>query len=147
MVENEATRRKLTEKQEKYCQARKELGSVAVEAAKEAGFCRTGLLSAVGRLEADPRIVQRISDLKEQEGIRSGVTEAKCLSDLEDERIAAMKKGDINAAIAATKLEMLYLGLLSERVTFESVEKINKLSEKEAEEARKIAQWRLRDAG
>jgi len=148
MVDNEETTPKhWTEKKEKFARAMAQVGAVAMKCAEDAGYCRAGLASASNRLANDPAVVQRISELKTQEAVKVGITEAKTLADLEAERVKAMDKGDISTAVAATKLMMQYLGLLKDNVVFEDVSKVKQLSEKEAEEARRIAQIRLRDCG
>jgi len=100
--------------------------------------------SASWRLLKKPKIQKRIRELIDSHMKRNNITADRVLSDLQHEKSAALEKGDIASAIAATRLMGLHLKMFSERMEF-SLEDSRQLEEGHREAARRIASRLLED--
>ena len=94
-----------------------------------------------------PNIVKAVTIIK---GILHNdykLTIDKVLIDLEDAISQANTKGDVASRIRGIELQGKYLAMWTDKQQIEDPAKVRQLEEKEADEARRIAQIRLRDCG
>jgi len=138
--------RGLTVRQEHFCRLITAIGSETYSrggrSAKLAGYKQPDNASC--KLLKNPRIQNRINELIAEHMKRNNLNADRVLSDLQHEKSAALEKGDIASAIAATRLMGLHLKMFSERMEF-SLEDSRQLEEGHRDVARRIASRLLED--
>jgi phage terminase small subunit len=108
---------KLLAKQEKWCQIMA-LGTYSgAEAARLAGYSDKYANATANRLNKDPLVVARLTELMKEAGKRNEVTVDEIIAGLRDARDDAMANGQLGVAVRATELLGKYLGVFSEKVT------------------------------
>lgn len=140
--------RELTEKQEAYCLAVADIDSETYGRPKEsaiaAGYASETAGSQAWKLKNDPKIILRVQELKAGQVDKSGLNASKILCDLEDNRRKSMQsntEGGRSNARECSKLQGAYLDMW--KLGGVSEPELKQLSEREKEEARKIAAIRL----
>lgn len=137
--------------QETWCQAYEdtELNSEtrgnASASARLAGYKSPG--AAGFKMKHNPRIQRRLAELQKEHRLAAGISVDKVLTDLDRQRQMAEAKGDISAAIRASELQGRHLAMFTDRSVVEEPQEVEHLDERRTEEARRIAQIRLRDCG
>ncbi len=95
----------------------------------------------------DRRIIDRINELHAENLARNRVTVDSVLCNLEHDRVLARENHQYAVSKACTELQGRYLAMFTDRQIVDDPAKAKQLTEKEAEEARRIAAIRLRDCG
>ena len=95
-------------------------------AAREAGYAHPHV--AATRVLNQPRIQERLSEMREEARARFGVTLDKSIRDLKAIRDAALQEGKYSAALKAEELRLKATGLLVNKshVTHENIENMDK---------------------
>lgn len=135
----------LTVRQEAFCQAFADPDSLtwhnASKSGRAAGYAHK---SAPGKLMQLQKIRTRIIDLTETHAERVCQTPSTVLLSLDRLRIAAEEKGDLPTALRATELLGKTMAMFTDRTALDVPQEGRQLSDKEREEAVRIANIRLR---
>ncbi len=127
----------------------KEPTIAATQAHIKAGY--TGTYNSHGvegfKCLRNPKIVKAVTIIREIIGSYHKLSADKVLADLETTRLKAITKGDLATATRCSELQGKTLALFADKQIVEDPAKARELDEKEAEEAKRIAQIRLRDCG
>jgi hypothetical protein len=140
----------MTAKMETYCRyygdPNSETYGKKSASARAAGYQGKG---AGCQLQANPRVRARVLKVIKEAFDESCLSGSKVLLDLERLRGLAEAKGDVSSAIRAVELIGKYFALFSERSILcqENQDEQPHLSEFKLEEARRIAEIRLREIG
>jgi phage terminase small subunit len=110
-----------------------------------AGYAEAGAAVLAHKLLRDQRIIDRINQLHAENMARNRVTVDSVLSNLEHDRALARENHQYAVAKACTELQGRYLAMFTDRQQVEDVTETRRLTEREAEEARRIAEIRLRE--
>jgi len=134
----------LTPREEVFCKAYADPESAtysrATKSAEVAGYAQPH--NAQWKLRRRPRIVQRIAEYQKATMAVVG----KVFSDLENQRLLALEKGDIQAANRASELQGKHLAMFTDRVVVDEMVRVEYDVRLEAE-AHAIARMRLEEAG
>jgi len=141
----------LTVRQDSFCVHYTTIGTPqfgnGTRAAIAAGYAEAGAAVLAHKLLKDKRIIARINQLHSENMTRNMITVDKVLADLEHDKLMARENHQYAVAKACTELQGRYLAMFTDRTQVEDVTEARRLTEKEAEEARRIAAIRLRDCG
>lgn len=121
----------------------------ATKAAQIAGYTgKYNVLAAQGCENLkNPKVKAAIEARKAIASGKNPLTTNKVLADVEELRIRALLKGDLVTAKGCSELQAKYLGMLTDRLAVEDVNETRRMNERREEEARQIAQTRLRMVG
>ena len=137
----------LTPKQESFCVHYTTIGaetfSNGTKAAIAAGYSEKSAYSQACNLLKNPKIQQRIKELHSENMNRNSITLDKVLAD-EHDKLMARKHHQYTVSKGCTELQGKYLAMFTDKTLTEDVDKIKELTEREKEEARIIAEIRLR---
>jgi len=111
--------------------------------AAAAGFSPKSSQIQGSRLLKKPLIQARIKELHQMGLKRNALTVDKVLGDLEMTKGIAEKVGKLGVMVKCIELQGKYLAMFTDKVVNETPEAQRELSEKQKEEARKIAQIRV----
>jgi phage terminase small subunit len=141
----------LTVRQDSFCVHYTTIGEPqfgnGTRAAIAAGYAEAGAAVLAHKLLKDKRIIARINQLHSENMVRNMITVDKILSDLEHDKLMARENHQYAVAKGCTELQGRYLAMFTDRQIVDDPAKVKQLTEKEAEEARRIAAIRLRYCG
>jgi len=141
----------LTVRQDSFCVHYTTIGEPqfgnGTRAAIAAGYAEAGAAVLAHKLLKDKRIIARINQLHSENMVRNMITVDKVLSDLEHDKLMARENHQYAVAKGCTELQGRFLAMFTDRQIVDDPAKAKQLTEKEAEEARRIAAIRLRDCG
>ena len=144
-------REKLTAKREVFCRNFTCIGSPTfgngTRSAIAAGYAESSAAVMACNLLKDRRIIDRINELHAENLARNRVTVDSVLCNLEHDRVLARENHQFAVAKSCSELQGRYLAMFTDRQIVDDPAKAKQLTEKEAEEARRIAAIRLRDCG
>jgi phage terminase small subunit len=118
--------------------------SNGTRSAMEAGYAEKSAHTSAWKLLKRPAIRERVLELHTENMRRNMITVDKVLADIEHDKILARQKGDIASALRADELQGKYLAMFVERSQVETAEEVKQLTDKQQEEARRIAAILLR---
>jgi phage terminase small subunit len=144
-------REKLTAKREAFCRNFTCIGSPTfgngTRSAIAAGYAESSAAVMACNLLKDRRIIDRINELHAENMVRNMITVDKVLSDLEHDKLMARENHQYAVAKSCTELQGRFLAMFTDHQIVDDPARAKQLTEKEAEEARRIAAIRLRDCG
>jgi phage terminase small subunit len=145
------SREKLTAKREAFCRDFTCIGSLTfgngTRSAIAAGYAESSAAVMACNLLKDQRIIARINQLHSENMVRNMITVDKVLSDLEHDKLMARENHQYAVAKACTELQGRYLAMFTDKSQVEDVTETRRMSEKEEEEAKRIAHVLLRKVG
>jgi phage terminase small subunit len=141
----------LTVRQDSFCVHYTTIGEPqfgnGTRAAMAAGYAEAGAAVLVHKLLKDKRIIHRINQLHSENMVRNMITVDKVLSDLEHDKLMARENRQYAVAKSCTELQGRFLAMFTDRSQVEDVTEARRLTERELEEARRIAAILLKDCG
>ena len=141
----------LSLREENFCISYATIGSDTysngTKSAIDAGYSEKSAHSAAWRLLKKTKILQRNTEIQQEQMQRLNLNSDKVLADLEHVRCEALRKGELSNAIRASELQGKSLGMFGVGTLVLDVERERELTDAEQAEARRIAQIRLADTG
>ena len=141
----------LTVRQDSFCVHYTTIGEPqfgnGTRAAIAAGYAEAGAAVLAHKLLKDKRIIARINQLHSENMVRNMITVDKVLSDLEHDKLMARENHQFAVSKSCSELQGRYLAMFTDRTQIDDPAQARQLAEKELEEAKRIAQIRLRDCG
>ena len=136
--------RLLTPKQESFCVHYTTIGaetfSNGTKSAIAAGYSEKSAYAQASALLKNPEIRERVTQLHSENLGRNGITIDKVLADLEHDKLAAREAGQYGVAKGCSELQGKFLCMFVDRHMTEGADTIRELSERQEEEARRIAE-------